>query len=86
MIYIYMVIMPFVYLFFIRRDTYEISSAQHAIKGSMKVERVIQVHLVSLGERFSSLSRSGRWALQSWMVQPDDGWMSVRATSEAHDG
>ena len=27
--------MPFVYLFFIRRDTYEISSAQHAIKGSM---------------------------------------------------
>ena len=49
-IYISMDIMSFVYVFFIRRDTYEISSAQHAIKVSMEVKRVIQVHLVSLGD------------------------------------
>ena len=52
--------MSFVDLFFIRRGTYEISSAQHAIKVSMELERVIQVHLVSLGERFGSLSMSVR--------------------------
>ena len=44
---------------FYKKNTYGISYTQHAIKDNMELERVIQFHLASVGERFDSMSRSG---------------------------